>query len=240
MHRFFYPGSLSGPEIELAGDEAHHLVRVLRLSAGDQVELFDGQGQAAVAEIVVTQKSPARLRIVSAQPRSRPRRPRVTLLTAAPKSERLRWLVEKATELGVDRLVLLRTHHSVVHPGTGKLEKLHAAVIAACKQCGRNDLMRIDPPQPWETVVAQTLPKTDRLFVATADGLPLERQRAETESLETIAVAIGPEGGWTTDEFAYATERGAIPVQLGPLVLRIETACLAATSVLRSWFATPQ
>ena len=238
MHRFYYPGSLSVPEVELTGDEANHLTRVLRLCLGDRVELFDGQGQALTAEVVATQKKSVTIRMVSDSPVLPPRTPTLTLLTASPKSERLRWLVEKATELGVDRLTLLRTQHSVVHPGPGKLRKMDAAVIAACKQSGRNDLMPIEPPQPWESAATQAVQDADRLLIATPDGQPIEEQQAEMGNPSSIAVAIGPEGGWTAEEITFAVDRGAVPVRLGSLILRTETACLAAASILRSQYAT--
>ena len=170
MHRFYYAGPFTDPRVELTGDEAHHLIRVLRLSPGDQVELFDGCGRAAIAEISEVQKKAAWLDVVTAAAESPRRRPTMTLLTASPKSDRLRWLVEKATELEVDRLMFVQTHHSVVHPGPGKLKKMQSTILAACKQSRRNDFMQIDPPKPWEAVVAQVAKTTERLFIATPAG----------------------------------------------------------------------
>jgi 16S rRNA (uracil1498-N3)-methyltransferase len=238
MHRFFYGGSFSVPQVELTGDEAHHLIRVLRLNTNDSVELFDGCGRAAIAEVAVIQKDQASLRLVSTLPDRPTRRPSLTVLTASPKSERLRWLVEKATELEVDRLVFLKTQHSVVHPGPGKLKKMQATVLAACKQSGRNDLMQIEPPESWGTALRRTAATTDLMFIATPDGRPVDEHITRSDLPARIAVAIGPEGGWSAEEIRTAVDSGASPLKLGRLTLRIETACLAAVSILRSLFAT--
>ena len=233
MHRFYYPGSLDSGEIELTGAEAQHLGRVLRLSSGDCVEVFDGQGQAVSAEVVRVGKRTARLRILETPTMSVPQVPSIRLLTASPKSDRLRWLVEKATELGVERLSLLQTRHSVVHPGEGKLEKLNATVLAACKQCGRNDLMPIDPPRPWEHVLVDLTDSSTLALIATPCHPGIGSQVEFIRSSAEIAIVIGPEGGWDDLEVTEATRRGAIAVGLGPLILRIETAAIAAASAVR-------
>ena len=239
MHRFYYGGSLSDSQVELTGNEAHHLTRVLRLTANDRVEVFDGRGQAAVAEVRTLRKNAVVLDVVSVLPESPPRRPLLTLFTASPKSDRLRWLVEKATELEVDQLGFLETQHSVVHPGAGKLTKMQATVVAACKQCGRNDLMRIDPPARWESVLRRAVASMDKVLIATPDGPPIGDHGSSSDVPGSIAVAVGPEGGWSDEELATGIECGALPVQFGSTTLRIETACLAAASVLRARYATP-
>lgn len=230
MHRFYLPASLTPPRVQLSGDEAHHMSRVLRLSVGTTVELFDGTGASAMAEIVRSNKQTATLDIIQRHDQTPTLRPQITLLTAAPKSDRLRWLVEKATELGVHRLSLIETQHSVVHPGDGKLEKLRAAVIAACKQSGRNDLMTIDPPKPLTTTIDAVVAKEIPLVIATHGGGPFA---STVSDVACMAIAIGPEGGFTAAEVADAIDRGGTAVSLGPLTLRIETACLAAVSAIR-------
>jgi 16S rRNA (uracil1498-N3)-methyltransferase len=233
MHRFYHPQSLNLGEIELTGAEAQHLVRVLRLAAGDQVEVFDGRGQAVSAEVVNVGKRTARLRVLGTPASTPPPLPSIRLLTAAPKSDRLRWLVEKATELGVSRLSLLQTRRSVVHPGEGKLDKLHAAVLAACKQCNRNDLMPIDTPRAWETVVDDVSQLRSPFLIAAPGSPDLGRHAVQLSSAAEVVIAIGPEGDWDPAEVTYAAQQGAIAVGLGPLILRVETAAIAAVSALR-------
>lgn len=232
MHRFYCPGSIEGPQIELQGDEAHHLSRVLRLPVGERVEIFDGAGRAAPADVTDIRKRSVRLQ-VSGPPVTTPRPlPAIRLLVAAPKSDRLRWLIEKAAELGVARVSLLQTARSVVHPGAGKLDKMHAAVIAACKQCNRNDLMAIDPPRPWSDVVEDVARTGDLFLIATLDTPGISSQLERLRDARGVTLAIGPEGDWTAEEIALAERNGALRVGLGPLVLRVETAAIAAVSAI--------
>lgn len=232
MHRFYCPGSIEGPQIELGGDEAHHLSRVLRLPVGEQVEVFDGEGRAARAEVTGIDKRSVALRVITPAVRTPTPLPAVRLLVAAPKSDRLRWLIEKAAELGVARVSLLQTARSVVHPGAGKLDKLHTAVIAACKQCNRNDLMAIDPPRPWSEVVEEVAGSGDLFLIATLDTPGIASQLEIMRSAPAVTIAIGPEGDWDPDEITLAVRNGALRIGLGPLVLRVETAAIAAVSTI--------
>lgn len=232
MHRFYSPGSIAGPQVELDGDEAHHLSRVLRLPVGERVEIFDGKGRAAPAEVTDISKRTVTLR-VAGPPVTTPRPlPAIHLLVAAPKSDRLRWLIEKAAELGVARVSLLQTARSVVHPGAGKLDRLNAAVISACKQCNRNDLMTIDPPRPFAEVVEEAAATGHLFLIATLDTPGIAAQQSRLQSAPAVTLAIGPEGDWTPDEVALALHQGAVPIGLGPLVLRVETAAIAAISAI--------
>lgn len=233
MHRFYCPAPLEDGDVELPGSEATHLLRVLRLTEGEQVEVFDGRGHAAIALISAAAKRSVRLHIKEQLPPRVDAGPRVHLVTAAPKGDRLRWLVEKATELGVWRLSLIETSRSVVHPGSGKLEKLKAAVVAACKQSGRNDLMAIDPPRSWSQTLEELVDRPGRLLIASRGGAPLSQGVDDLASVRDIRLAIGPEGGWDKEEIELATSHGAVPIDLGPLILRIETAALATVSALR-------
>lgn len=232
MHRFYYPDSLASPEIELSGTEANHLARVLRLQAGEIVEVFDGAGQAVAATVVSVGKRSVRMRPSGTLISSPRLRPSIRLLVAAPKAERLRWLVEKCAELGVARLSLLETQRSVVHPGAGKLDKMHACVIAAGKQCGRNDLMQIDPPRPWRDVVSDIRKDSGAFLMATLQTPGIGAQLGSLRTAEHVTIAIGPEGDWTPEEIELAVDHGARCVGLGPLVLRLETAALAAVSAI--------
>lgn len=219
----------------LSPGESHHLANVLRAVPGDRFELFDGRGRRALAEVVIADSIASRLVIVAELPAADSDRGDLVLATAVPKGERFDWLIEKATELGVSRLVPIISARSVVEPRETKLERLRATVIAAAKQCGRTRLMELAPVQSWRQVVDQWIPGMAAV-IAHPDGDDLATVWG-TASFETGCLAlIGPEGGFTEEEVADAEAAGAIPVSLGPTLLRTETAAIAiaAAWALRS------
>jgi 16S rRNA (uracil1498-N3)-methyltransferase len=216
-----------GAAARIEGAEAHHLSRVLRKTTGETIELFDGNGQFALAEILGISKKSVDLKILeSAQ--SPPPVGEVILATAAPKGERFRWLVEKAVELGVDRLIPLITLRSVVKPGEGKREKMEQAVIEACKQSRRNRLMTIEGPKSWESFLNEHLaPGENSLALLAHPGGSAVREVFPASFPQRLILIVGPEGGFAEEEVSHATRAGAIAVTLGSNILRIETACLA-------------
>ena len=227
--RFYLPVSLETPAVELTGAEAHHLKDVLRLEVGDRVVLFDGRGTEAQARIASIGKRAVSLEVLDV--RSVPAvAPPVALATAIPKGDRFRFLVEKAAELGVSRLVPLATERSVVHPRDFKLDKMRQTVIAATKQSGRAHLMQIDALLSWKDFLA-SIPPEHCLLVADPLGLPLPDAVLQAPRRPTIAV-VGPEGGLTRDEIQAAVDAGALRVGLGDHVLRIETAAIALCTLL--------
>lgn len=230
VERFFLPQPLQLATIELDGSEAHHLLHVLRAKVGDRVGLFNGQGDEAIAELVNHRKRSAELRIIDCW--STPTESdEFILATALPKGDRARWLVEKATELGVTRIIPLRTTRSVVEPGEGKMDKLTQAAIAACKQCGRSHLPRLDPLTPLNEVLREvasgSLPTVMLLADPKSDRTIHQAIAAAASPPNTILTLIGPEGGFTEDEHTAAIAAGATAVRLGTHILRIETAALA-------------
>jgi 16S rRNA (uracil1498-N3)-methyltransferase len=234
LDRFYAPESLQQTTITLTGAEAQHLSRVLRKQLGDEVNLFDGKGCEAQARIDALDRRTVTLFVVGPVVERPTTGLRVVLATAVPKGDRARWLVEKATELGAAGWIPLLTERSVVDPRNAKLEKLQQTVIAACKQCGRNDLMPIHRPRQWSEFLAEDC-RGATLLVADPAGPPL-RESLIWESVaqkESITVAIGPEGGFTDAEEAAARAAGARPCGLGEFVLRIETDAVATLAAIR-------
>jgi 16S rRNA (uracil1498-N3)-methyltransferase len=164
----------------------------------------------------------------------------ITLGVAIPKGERQRWLVEKVVELGVRRLVPLSTERSVAAPTESALARLRRAVIEASKQCGRNYLMEITPGQELAEFVRA--PSGDLRWIAHPGGEPLSAIIRRTIFVECATgsasafprchLAIGPEGGFAPDEIAAAQAAGWQLVELGPRILRVETACLHLVSII--------
>lgn len=213
----------------LDGLEAHHLLHVLRASKGDIVELFDGAGLVAQAEIVVTGRRDVDLRVLESRREDAPAR-QIVIGTAVPKGDRFDWLIEKATELGVTRIVPLVTQRSVVDPRDSKLDKLRQTVIAACKQSGRNHLLELSPVTPWADFVRDTLANCTS-FIAHPGPDDHQMSAALIGAASAVAFGIGPEGGFTDDEVALALANNVTPVSLGPLILRIETAAVALAAI---------
>lgn len=236
MDRYFLDAPLEG-EVVLRDEEFHHLARVMRTQVGDEVALFDGCGGAARATVVAIGKRDARLRIDSVAPGEATPGPEIVIATATPKGDRAKWMIEKLTELGVDSWTPLQTGRSVADPGTGKLERLQQTVIAACKQCGRIRLLRLEQPAPWSEWLQREIAHGP-ILVADRDGIPineaLERFTESRLSPERWCAAVGPEGGFTTDELRTARALGAWPVCLSQTILRIETAAVALAAVLQT------
>lgn len=228
--RFFCPNLDAGETARLEGSEVHHASRVLRKSAGDEIEVFNGSGRVALAKISTISKKILELEIVDSW-EAPPPEVEITLASALPKADRFRFLIEKSVELGVDRFIPLISERSVVKPNEGKQAKMEQAVIEACKQCGRNRLMTIEQPQPLrkllEAIAANDQTEEDQIaLVAFPEGLPIAKALPETLPT-SVTLIIGPEGGLTEFELGLALGSGVANVGLGPNILRIETAAIA-------------
>lgn len=211
-HAFVDPETIDADgALTLADDVEHHLRRVLRLRDGDSVSITDGDGRWRLTRAVVG--STLWLEPTADVQVEAVRSPPITIATAIPKGDRFDWLVQKVTELGVDRLVLLDAERSVVRWKPDRVERQlgRAGRIAeeAARQSRRVWRLRIDGPVGASTVLGE-------YKVAEPGGRPI--------GSSDIAVAIGPEGGWSEAELAPAEDR----IDLGPTILRTETAAIAA------------
>ena len=226
--RFFVNGPLVVGPLRLEGSEAHHLMHVLRLGIGQTVTLFDGSGLEGSAELTGTAEGVAELTIRAV--RAAESEPAVSLVlgAAVPKGDRFGWLIEKATELGVQRFVPLVTERSVVIPGEGKLERMRRTIVEASKQCGRNRLMELSPPALWADFVGREFAAAPA-WVAHPAGEPIG---SVSRPAGPLVAAVGPEGGFTDAELQLAVESSGKLVSLGPQILRVETAALAMAAVI--------
>ncbi|MEO6808785.1 MAG: RsmE family RNA methyltransferase [Isosphaeraceae bacterium] len=232
--RFYCPEGPVNGQIKLDGDEGRHLALARRLKPGQVVEVFDGRGTAYRASIVSTAKSGVTLNVVG-DPLTEPAPScRLTLASAVPKGDRFDWLVEKATELGVSRLVPLRAERSVVDPRAGKLDRLRRVVVEASKQCGRSRLMDLAELTPWSDFLGQDA-SCVRLIAHPGGIVPSSWPQIPVG--ERAVLAIGPEGGFTNLEVNAAVAKGWTPISLGPTILRVETAALAGSALVlgSSW-----
>lgn len=232
--RYFIETPITGDEASVVDAEAHHLAHVMRVKVGAEVTLFDGSGQEFLAEVVKVGRSEVKCAIRSREVVDRELKREITLASALPRGDRQKWLIEKATELGVRRFVPLRTHRAVVQPDAGACTRLRRAVVEASKQCRRNVMMEIAPAADVATYVAEADREALRIL-----GKP-ESPRSLTELARTplpeatkIVLLVGPEGGFTAEEEAAALACGWEGINLGPRILRIET----AAALLCGWAA---
>jgi 16S rRNA (uracil1498-N3)-methyltransferase len=228
--RFYTPDPLPAGEYVLTGPEAHHLATVRRFGPGDRIVLFNGDGHDYPAEVVAADRKRAVLTVAAPILVGRELPFPVEVAAAMPKGDRGDFLVEKLTELGAARFVPLLTARTVVEPRETRLDKLRQLVIEASKQCGRNVLMGIGPLTRW----ADYLHPGDRpgvrlLLHPPADGSQGVDGLLVGEPGGTV-IAVGPEGGFTDEEVMAAEAAGWRRVSLGPRVLRIETAAIAAAA----------
>lgn len=229
LPRFHGEPDLARERISLAGQEAHHLIHVYRAKPGDRVVVFDGRGTEYLAEIKSVQRTTATLQVVEAHWKSRESPARLTLGVTLPKADRQRVLVEKCVELGVLRLVPLRSEHSVVERDAAGIDKLRRYVIEASKQCGRNQLMTLEDTMCSKSFFEAPPSNVLRLLADVHGGKPISEIRPSLNSGEEVEgwAAIGPEGGWHESERQFALAQGWEPCSLGARILRTETAALA-------------
>jgi 16S rRNA (uracil1498-N3)-methyltransferase len=239
--RFFCPGGWdAGRPQPLEPEEARHAARVLRLRAGDAVELFDGRGRVAGGRLSTVARNAVEVEILR-EWRVEPVRPAVHVAFAVPKGKRLDWLLEKATELAATSLTPVRFSRSVAGGeslGETKRQRWRACCVAAAKQCGLSVLPEIRPMRGLaEWLAGGERPPGGAAWLGDPQAgavSPMEALRAAADPLEELALLIGPEGGLTDAERSESLAAGLTAVRLGATVLRVETACLALLAAVRS------
>lgn len=233
MPRFFCPISLvTGELLDLPAGAARH-VQVLRLQPGAHITLFNGLGGEFDAAVIRMGRSDVQVALGAHSPVEREAPREVHLAIGMPANERMDWLVEKATELGVTSIQPLMAERSVLklkgERADKKLAHWRGVAIAACEQCGRNRVPDIYEPTPLVDWAQPTLPGT-RLLLSLQSGSPPLAQVSPLAG--PVTFLSGPEGGLTPTEEAAALASGFIPVTLGTRILRSETAPLAALAAL--------
>jgi 16S rRNA (uracil1498-N3)-methyltransferase len=249
LTRIFIDGALNaGGLVELTRDTAAHLVKVLRARSGDELVLFNGDGREFSGTIEAVRGSRVSASIGAARPFDRESPFKLSLVQCVPRGDRMDFIVQKATELGVARIVPVLSQRSVVRldaeQAASKQAHWHAVAVSACEQCGRNRLPAVEAPQPLLSYLgALQRPDPSGEFLR----LVLEPERAAQASpAQTIdipdcaasgaQIAIGPEGGFAPEELEAFDLSGFRRLGLGPRVLRAETAAIAAIAVLQARF----
>lgn len=234
MARFYLPTSVWQSQTSLVGDEARHLTQVLRIKCGEHITVFDGNGRRAEAEILSASRDHVNLKL--GEPVQEPRsKPLMTLVQAIPKGKNMDWIVQKAVELGVSEIQPVVTKRTVVQPGDHKSEKWQRVALEACKQCGQDVLPIVQEPLTWQAWLGKGKATEGlKLIASLAPGAkPLKDILRAHPHTEQATVLIGPEGDFSPDETQQALEAGFLPISLGHMVLRVETATLFCLSALR-------
>jgi 16S rRNA (uracil1498-N3)-methyltransferase len=240
-HRFFVSrDAFSGDEVRLEGDLAHRLSRVLRLEAGAAVVLLDGSG--VEYETRLDGVGPQRVTgtVVGRRPGRPEPRVRLVLYQSLVKGERFDWVLEKGTELGVAGFVPLLARRNVVRAALGRPgrpERWRRVVREAAEQCGRSVLPELLPAEGLDEALSKAadlrlLPWEGENVLGLAAAIQRARPALEAVERPTVAVLIGPEGGFAADEVALARRAGAQVVSLGRRILRSETAGIVAVAAV--------
>jgi len=246
MHRFYCPqADFASKVIQIVDPhEIHHIKDVLRLKKGSEVCVFNGKSEEALTVIEEVRDTAVRLQVRSLRQKSREGRPRIILACAVPKKSKFELILEKATELGVDVLIPLKTKRTEVifteDKQRAKQERFQKVVLNAAKQCGRADIPRIGLMTP----MAEALKGLDPRGLAVIPSLnghnsPIREVFNKHQKPDSITFFIGPEGDFTPDEVALAKQHGCIPVSLGPMVLKVDTAALAVLALANFYWDDP-
>lgn len=238
MARFYLPPDAWHAQAQLEEEESRHCAQVLRFTAGDAITVFDGCGRSASAILRDVRKNAVLLEIGEVRHHPSPR-PALVLAQAVPKGKTMEWIIEKAVELGVSRIVPLVTRHTVVkydaEEALKKAQKWQKVALEACKQCGQYWMPVVETPIDGRAFLAQER-SGGKIIASLAPGArPLRQVIEALPACEQVTIMIGPEGDFSIEETELALQAGYQPATLGDLVLRSETAALFTLSALRCY-----
>lgn len=234
------PAAKDTAELTLSPEESHHLINVNRARIGDRVIAFDGQGTEWTSELIGDRRQGAVLRVRSTHTRS-PLPYALTLAQALPKGPAMDAIVRKATEIGAVRIVPLETERTQVHldgeRSDRKVDKWRVAALEAAKQCGNPFLPEIAPVQRLDDFISAAAGRDLKLIASLHPGATslkpvlADFRARQGRTPHSVRWLIGPEGDFTPEETSRALAAGFVPITLGPLVLRCETAAVYALAV---------
>ena len=235
MRRRFFVDEVRSGRAELSGDDARHLTRVLRVEAGQKYEISDNRN-VYLAEVETARKEHVAFRTLEKLPVPA-ETVRLVLCAALIKFDHFEWMIEKATELGVSEIVpveTIRSERGLERAAHKRVERWRRIALEASQQSRRAFLPEVAEPEPLRDALAR-----EATYRFALDENPATRPLnaalpAVRHTQDIVALLIGPEGGWTDDERSQFTAAGWSPVSLGPLILRAETAALAALAIVNS------
>jgi 16S rRNA (uracil1498-N3)-methyltransferase len=240
MSTFFVdPGAITPPTIRITGDLLHHLRSSLRLQAGDFLVLNDGWGARYRVEVTHVTAQVIDTRIIDRQTEPACKNVPIVLGQALIKGDKMDWVIQKATELGVAGIVPIHSAHSVIKPNPQRLEhqrsRWERIARDAAQQSERWTIPTIADPIGLAGICQQYASAPLKgILVERSSNPSLATVPLPRESQGLIILLVGPEGGWAVEEQRLAQEQGFLPLTLGPRILRAETAAIAALSILQS------
>ncbi len=236
MNRYFIPTEeWSGEQLSLTGDEAKHCSRVMRAREGDKIEVFDGKGTSAICQVTSTKREAVSCCILT-KSKSPKINHSITLCQAIPKGGNMELIVQKAVELGVNKIQPLITAHTVARPESAekKTHKWQRIALEACKQCGQNFLPEVAQPQPFDQWLQSVNHDHSRLIAALDDNaIHLREHFSKHPPKGSISFLVGPEGDFSKSEYEAAYQSGFQAISFGHIVLRVETASLYGLSIIQ-------
>ena len=237
MRRFYAPvEQFDDSSVELSTEETRHLRDVLRLSTGDRVQIFNGEGREFVAEITSVGKRETLLKIVDEISAPAPESNLdLTIAASVYKNDKFDLVIQKAVELGVARISPIVTFRSEakIDAALNRTDRWRKIALEATKQCERARIMTIDKPMPFEDFLSSLTDESENLLMfSEKDG------RAIPDLLhpKKITALVGPKGGWEDSEIELAECRGFVPVKLGKRIMKAETAAITFAALLQHRF----
>ncbi len=238
MQRFFVTKSgFEGDLVRLSAEQAHQVCHVLRLKAGDGIVVLDNAGNEYEVELTASGKREAVGRIVARRQATGEPTVQITLFQGLLARDKFEWVLQKGTEVGVSRFVPVQTERTLLRArqiDPKKLDRWQRIVTEAAEQSHRGRVPQIEPAIAFAQALSR-LGEFDRALIAATSGQAKtlsEALAASGRPLASVAVLIGPEGGFSDEETAQAHESGVIPVSLGPRILRTETAAIIAPALV--------
>ena len=232
MHTFYVPRTqIYDDSTTVVGSEHHHLRNVLRLELGETIRIIDGEGSVITATIskIETELTFTKIEKLEYHDRTTPS---ITLFQGIPKHDKMELILQKTTELGVTQIVPIITERSLQKPSKSRLERWHRIMLSATKQCGRAWIPELNEIQTLQGCLdAIHTYDCAVIFWEIESERHIQSVLRKHPEVKTIALIVGPEGGFTDDEVKDIIEKGCIPVKIGSTILRTETAAIAGMAM---------
>ena len=247
MTRLFLPTEkLASEQITITGDEARYLSLVLRMKPGEQIIIFDGTGYRYICSVVYCHKKEVVIEKIKKEPYSAESPVSITLAQGIPKGDKMDFIVQKSTEMGVKKIIPLITERSQVKH-TFRSERWRKIALSASQQSGREKIPDIEEPIGFKDFFNPPIPLLSKgdeggfldknhcgiIFSEEQKEQNLKKILNSFKDTKNIILLIGPEGGFSDTETKMANEKGFMTASLGPRILRTETAALSAISIIQ-------